>query len=99
MKEILSSTPHIDPIPGIAVGLVAGIILGLVHFGSLWWNTRLFTEGSGMFAVLSIQTARFALLVAVFFILALCGMAALLAGLGGLLTSRQIVLHRFKAKS
>ena len=25
-----------------AAGLLAGGLLGLLHFGSLWWNTRMF---------------------------------------------------------
>ena len=24
-----------------AIGLTAGLLAGLVHFSSLWWNTRL----------------------------------------------------------
>ena len=99
MNGILTSIPHLDPIPGIALGLVAGVILGFVHFGSLWWNTRLFTEGSSMFRVLIVQAGRFAVLATAFFILAEFGTASLIAGMAGLLVSRQIILRRFKAKS
>jgi len=99
MNGFLSSIPHLDPVPGIALGLVAGVLLGFVHFGSLWWNTKLFTEGTGMIRVLIVQVGRFAVLATVFFILAELGAAALLAGMAGLLVSRQVVLRRFRTRS
>jgi F1F0 ATPase subunit 2 len=99
MNGFLSSIPHLDPVPGIALGLVAGVLLGFVHFGSLWWNTKLFTEGTGMIRVLIVQVGRFAVLATVFFILAELGAAPLLAGMAGLLVSRQVVLRRFRTRS
>ena len=99
MNSFLSSIPHLDPIPGILLGLAAGVLLGFVHFGSLWWNTKLFTEGSGMVRVLIVQAGRFAVLATAFFILAAFGAPSLLAGMAGLLASRQIILRRFKARS
>ena len=30
----------------LAIGFLAGFILGVLHFASLWWNTRLFATGS-----------------------------------------------------
>jgi F1F0 ATPase subunit 2 len=77
-----------------AIGLTAGWLAGLVHFSSLWWNTRLLlTERACQALVL--QLARLALAAGALAILAWFGAVALLAGALGFLLARQQLLRRF----
>jgi F1F0 ATPase subunit 2 len=77
-----------------AIGLTVGWLAGLVHFSSLWWNTRLLlTERAGQ--ALLLQLARLALAAGALAILAWLGAVALLAGALGFLLARQQLLRRF----
>lgn len=82
-----------EPIAGAAFGLAVGALLGVIHFGSLWWNATLFARG-GAAAALAIQLARFAVLVLALAGLARLGAVPLLAGAAGLIAARQLVVHR-----
>jgi F1F0 ATPase subunit 2 len=77
-----------------AIGLTAGLLAGLVHFSSLWWNTRLLmSERAGKARLL--QLARFTVAAGTMAILAWFGAMALLAGALGFLLARQLLLQRF----
>lgn len=79
---------------GMALGgFVAGVVLGIAHFGSLWWNTRLYAAGTAGRA-LAVQVLRIAVLVAVLALLARLGTAALLGGAAGLLLARAVLVRR-----
>ncbi|MFT4065942.1 ATP synthase subunit I [Paraburkholderia sp.] len=88
-----------DPVLGIqiAIGLLAGVLAGLIHFAGLHWNVRLLTAGRPGRA-LALQLARLGALAAVFVGLARLGPWALLCGAAGLLLARQVVLQRVKAR-
>jgi F1F0 ATPase subunit 2 len=75
-----------------AIGLVAGFVVGAVHFAALRWNTRLFGSGRPGLA-LCMQAARCLLTAVLLFALARAGFAALLAGMAGLLVARQAALR------
>lgn len=77
----------------IALGLGAGAVLGVVHFGTLKWNTELYLGRSTALGP-GLQILRFAVLVAVFFALAKLGAGALLSGALGLLVIRRLFLSR-----
>jgi F1F0 ATPase subunit 2 len=81
--------------PGRAmlVGLAAGTVVGAVHFGSLWWNTRLYASG-GVVLAFSVQLFRFALLTIILIALAAIGAAALLAGAFAVLATRGALVRR-----
>lgn len=78
----------------IAVGVVVGFGLGMVYFGSLWWNVQAWVGGDMVRAAVT-QILRFALVAVAFFGLAKLGAAALLCGALGLLAARALVLRRF----
>ena len=78
----------------LAVGLVAGLLAGAVHFGSLWWNSQLLIAGGAAKAV-AFQLARFAVSAAVLIALALLGAPSLLAGALGFLLARHFSLRAF----
>ncbi|MGE0224824.1 MAG: ATP synthase subunit I [Acetobacteraceae bacterium] len=74
-------------------GLLAGSLIGFVHFGSLWWNTRLFGRGDALPA-LGLQVLRLGLLALVLFGLTKAGAVPLLTGTLGLLMARRVLLRR-----
>jgi F1F0 ATPase subunit 2 len=78
------------------LGLAAGMALGLAHFASLAWNTRLYVKG-GAARALTVQLLRLALLALAFAWLARSGALPLLAGALGLLLARRLVLRRLGA--
>src|SRR5260370_8172380 len=72
-----------DPTLGFAaqaaVGLIAGLVVGVAHFASLWWNARLFTTGSAGKAI-ALQLGRIAVAVAVLTLLPRLGFPPPLSG-------------------
>ena len=78
----------------LAVGLVAGLLAGAFHFGSLWWNSRLLITGGAAKAV-ALQLARFAVAATVLTALAMLGAPSLLAGALGFLLARHFSLRAF----
>jgi F1F0 ATPase subunit 2 len=87
-----------DPTLGFAaqaaVGFIAGLVVGVAYFASLWWNTRLFTTGSSGRAI-ALQLGRIAAAVAVLILLARLGLVTLLFGALGFLVARFSLLWRF----
>ncbi len=87
-----------DPTLGFAaqaaVGLIAGLVVGVAYFASLWWNTRLFTTGSAGRAI-ALQLGRIAAAVAVLVLLARLSLVTLLFGALGFLVARFSVLWGF----
>ena len=78
----------------IAIGLIAGLLIGAFHFSSLWWNTQFFTTGAAGKAV-ALQLVRIAVAVGVLTLLArLLGLAALLSGGLGFMVARPLLLWR-----
>jgi F1F0 ATPase subunit 2 len=87
-----------DPTLGFAaqaaVGFIAGLVVGVAYFASLWWNTRLFTTGSSGKAI-ALQLGRMAAAVAVLILLARLSLVTLLFGALGFLVARFSLLWRF----
>ena len=78
---------------GALFGFGVGLALGLVHFGSLWWNTRAFLSGSASRAF-AIQLLRFGVLLLGLAGLAKLGALPLLTGALGLFLARGLMLRR-----
>lgn len=80
----------------ILAGLLAGSLLGLLHFASLDRNLQLFLTGRAL-AAIGLQLLRIALSVGVLvLLLRLLGLPALLAAAIALLLARQWVIGRQK---
>jgi F1F0 ATPase subunit 2 len=75
-------------------GFIAGFVLGVPYYASLWWNTQLFATGSAGKAI-ALQLARIAMAVTVLICLARLSLVTLLFGALGLLVARPFVLRRF----
>ncbi len=73
----------------VAAGLVAGIVLGLVFFGGLWWTTQRLATSSQPGILVSVSLlVRVVVLAGGLFLLAQIGSGALLAAVLGLLVTR-----------
>ena len=82
-------------IGALAVGLVAGAVLGAAHLASLWWSVVLMRDGRPILGFVA-QALRFAALALVLAFIARHGAAPLLAAAFGLLASRALLLKRFE---
>jgi F1F0 ATPase subunit 2 len=78
----------------VAIGLVAGFVVGVPYFASLWWSTRLFVTGSAGRAV-ALQLGRVGVALTALTLLARLSFIALLCGVLGLLLARSVLLSRF----
>lgn len=76
------------------MGLVAGLVLGVLHFASLSWNAQLFVSGSFGVAI-ALQAARVALAALVLILLFRVGLFAALAGSLGFLVARAVLIWRY----
>ena len=80
----------------LAMYLAVGFSLGLLYFGSLWWNARLFSGSGRLRTVLAMAAARFALLGGALALASLEGAGPLLATALGVLGARAVVLRRVR---
>lgn len=84
----------LGPVGGALVGFGVGVLVGLFHFRSLWWNTQAYANGGSPFRALALHLLRFAILVVLLAGLAELGALPLLAGALGVFASRAYVLRR-----
>jgi F1F0 ATPase subunit 2 len=82
-------------IGGLAIGLVAGAVLGVAHLASLWWSVVLMRGGRPILGFAA-QALRFCALASALAFFAHRGAAPLLAAAFGVLASRAILLRRFE---
>jgi F1F0 ATPase subunit 2 len=88
------TVPDLNLARDAAIGVGAGLLAGVTHFSSLWWNARLLlTHRTGK--ALALQLARLAFAAAGLAALGWLGAVPLLAGALGFLMGRQLLLHRF----
>ncbi|WP_131119536.1 ATP synthase subunit I [Lichenihabitans psoromatis] len=78
----------------LAVHAVVGVILGGLHFGGLWWNTRLFAIGGRAWSAIVVLLARISLLGGVLTVISFEGAAPLLATALGVVLARSLVTRR-----
>ncbi|MDB5362140.1 MAG: hypothetical protein JWO51_3437 [Rhodospirillales bacterium] len=79
---------------GLAAHLVAGILLGLLYFGGLWWNARLFAAGGHATTSILLMVGRIALLGGLLTLASLEGAGPLLVMALGVLIARAVVMRR-----
>lgn len=79
----------------VIVWLVAGTVIGAVHFLSLRWNVRRFAAGRSLLPVVIVQLGRFVAIGVVLAIIARSfGALALLAAALGILAARTVIVRR-----
>jgi F1F0 ATPase subunit 2 len=81
-----------EPLPLLVESLAAGILLGALFFGGLWWTVRrgLTAANPALWFGLS-ALARMALVLGVLYYIARAGWTSLLACLCGMLIARVVV--------
>jgi N-ATPase, AtpR subunit len=63
MRHLLSDVPmHMVQFSELAAYLAAGVVLGVLHFSSLWQIVRLFAGGGRLLIVICLTVGRFVLL-------------------------------------
>ena len=78
------------------VSLAAGIFLGLLYFGSLWWNAHLLAQQGRMRVAIALMTARFGALGGALTLAAWQGARPLLAMAAGIMVARFVVMYRVR---
>jgi F1F0 ATPase subunit 2 len=78
------------------IGLPAGICLGLLYFGGLWWNVHLLAKPGRMRVALAVMAARFAMLGGALALAAWQGAQPLLGMAAGILVARFLVMHQVR---
>ncbi|WP_018317142.1 ATP synthase subunit I [Bradyrhizobium sp. WSM2793] len=90
LVEILPTGIQVLAISG---DLAAGIVLGLMYFGSLRWTVSQFTGGGGAVRTIALMVLRFVILGAVLTLASLAGPLHLLAVTLGVFIGRSLI-HR-----
>ena len=80
-------------VPVLAAHLAFGLGLGAFYFTGLWWNARLFAEGTPLAAAIGLVIGRFALLAVFLTLASLEGALPLLLMALGVLAARPLVLR------
>jgi F1F0 ATPase subunit 2 len=78
---------------GVGAHLAAGIMVGTLYFGGLWWNARLFAKGSRATATIMLMIGRFALLGGLLTLASLEGAMPLLMMALGVFIARSVVMR------
>jgi F1F0 ATPase subunit 2 len=89
--------PSLLAVPTMLISLTAGLCLGLLYFGGLWWNAHLLAEPGRMRVALAVMAGRFAMLGGALALAAWQGAQPLLAMAAGILVARFLVMHRVRA--
>lgn len=76
--------------------LAAGIGLGVLYFGSLWWSARRFADAGRLRATVALMAGRFALLGGALMLVSLEGAGPLLMTALGILVARFAVMRRVR---
>lgn len=78
------------------LSFAVGIIAGILYFGGLRWNVRLFTEGGSVRTMILVMAGRFALLGGLLTLASLQGAMPLLTMALGVLVARFAVMRRVR---
>ena len=73
--------------------LVGGIVLGILHFGSLQWSVSRFIEGGSVTKTIALMFLRFVVLGGVLTLVSLAGPLHLLAMTLGVFVGRSFVIR------
>lgn len=80
----------------LASNFAAGAAAGLLHVGTLWWNTRRFAQGGRATTTAALMVVRFAVLGGMLLLASLEGAPPLLAMALGILAARMLAVHKFR---
>jgi F1F0 ATPase subunit 2 len=98
MDEERMNFPVFDSLSGwgaflsLVAHLIAGIMLGVLYFRSLWLSTHRFIGGGRMMAAIALMIGRFGVLLGLLTLTSLEGTLPLLTAALGVLISRPVVV-------
>jgi F1F0 ATPase subunit 2 len=75
------------------VSFAAGIVTGMLYFGGLWWNARLFTGGGSTRTMILVMIGRFTLMGGLLTMASLQGAMPLLTMALGVFVARFFVMR------
>jgi F1F0 ATPase subunit 2 len=78
----------------LAAHLAAGIVIGVLYFRSLWWNTRRSSSGGRVSTTIAVMVGRFAILGVILTLASLEGALPLLLMALGVVIARPLVMRR-----
>jgi F1F0 ATPase subunit 2 len=78
----------------LAAHLAAGIVVGVLYFRSLWWNTRRFTSGGRVSTTIAVTIGRLVILGVVLTLASLEGALPLFLMALGVVIARSVVVGR-----
>jgi F1F0 ATPase subunit 2 len=81
---------------GLGVHFVVGLMFGALYFGTLWWNTRIFSLTGHAKTAATLMIGRFLLLGGLLMLTSLEGALPLLATALGVLLGRAVVMRRLR---
>ncbi|MCW6513139.1 ATP synthase subunit I [Lichenifustis flavocetrariae] len=82
-----------------AAYFAGGLALGGLHFGGLWWNTRLFADGGRLTLAMAAMLGRIVFLGGVLTLVSFEGAPPLLATATGVLLARAVVTRRTRRRT
>jgi F1F0 ATPase subunit 2 len=80
----------------LGVHLAGGLMLGLLYFGTLWWNTRLLSLTGHAKVAAALMIGRFLALGGLLSLASLEGALPLLGMALGVLFGRAVIMHRLR---
>jgi F1F0 ATPase subunit 2 len=89
-------TKHVNILTNCAY-LAAGVVIGALYFGGLWWNIRLFAERGRLRTMILAMIGRFILLGGLLTLASLEGAMPLLLLALGVFAGRFVVMSRVRA--
>jgi F1F0 ATPase subunit 2 len=88
--------PTWEMLISLTAHLAAGIMLGVIYFRSLWWNTRRVAKGGRVATTIAVMIGRFVILGAVLSLASLEGALPLLVMALGVLIARSVVMRNIR---
>jgi len=93
LSDLLS---HFPLYPLIAMHLAAGVVLGIVFFRALWWQTRLLAQGAAVSKIVMVMASRLLLLAGLLALASMEGATMLISMAIGVILGRQLAIRRFE---
>lgn len=87
---------HFPLFPLIALHLAGGVVLGIVFFRALWWQTLLFAQGAAVSKIVMVMALRLALLTGLLALASMEGTTMLISMASGVIIGRQLTIRRFE---
>ncbi len=93
---LLVSPPTWALLLSLAAHMAAGIVFGVLYFGSLWWNIRQFIGGGRSAKTIAVMIGRFTLLAGLLILASMEGAPSLLSLVLGVIIARFTLMRTIR---